>query len=227
MSAQVPVTIAVIDYHKGNLRSMERGLADAGANVVVTDDPAAIRAADGMVLPGVGAFADASAAMQQMGQMDAVRDQVARGIPFLGVCLGLQLAFDWGDEGCAAGERAEGLGIVAGGCHRLPSEVDGERFKVPHVGWNDACLTEAGAASPLFAGIPDHTYFYFTHSYVAVPDDPACVLATTEHSERFTSAFGTDRVYGTQFHPEKSSTWGLALLKNYVGIVTTAREERA
>ena len=200
MSAQGPVTIAVIDYHKGNLRSMERGLADAGAEVVITDDPAVIRTADGLVLPGVGAFADASAAMRQMGQVDAVREQVARGIPFLGVCLGLQLAFDWGDEGCAPGERAEGL---------------------------DACLTEAGAASPLFAGIPDHTYFYFTHSYVAVPDDPACALATTEHSERFTSAFGTGRVYGTQFHPEKSSTWGLALLKNYVGIVATAREERA
>lgn len=215
--------IAVVDYHKGNLRSVERGLADAGAHAVVTDDAVTIAQADGIVLPGVGAFADASASMRALGEDDAVRQAVAHGAPFLGICLGLQLAFDWGDEGCEPGQRAQGLGLLPGHCERMPATDDaGMRYKVPHVGWNDVALTVRGASCPLFAGVPDHTYFYFTHSYCAVPDDPADLLGTTTHARPFASAVGRGRVYAVQFHPEKSSTLGLVVLKNFVGIVREA-----
>lgn len=220
--------IAVVDYHKGNLLSVQRGLADAGVQAVITDDPAVIAGADGVVLPGVGAFADASATMLELGQMQAVRDAVSGGAPFLGICLGLQLAFERGDEGCEPGGFAEGLGFLKGRCVRLGAErPDGTLVKVPHVGWNDIELTEQGAENPLFAGVPSGTYFYFTHSYCAVPDDDRDVLANTVHAEAFPSAVAQGNVYGCQFHPEKSSAWGLAVLKNFVRIVTSAKEARA
>lgn len=211
--------IAVVDYRKGNLQSVARGIAAAGGDVCVTDDAAVIARADGIVLPGVGAFADAAATMEETGQMDAVRDAIGRGVPFLGICLGEHLLFEHGVEGAPDGEPACGLGVLPGTVGKLPREnAAGEPFKIPHVGWN---TVEPVGDCPLFAGIPPRTYFYFTHSYVA-PDGPA-TRAFTEHSVRFPSAVQVGTVaFGVQFHPEKSSDAGAAVLRNFVNLVKGA-----
>ena len=238
--------IVVIDYHKGNLSSVVRGLARAGAVAEASDVPAAIRAADGLILPGVGSFYDAVTFMHESGQDAALLDAVAAGVPLLGICLGLQLLFERGDEGVPGdaatvesggfGPRGagldpaavfeedgarwvRGLGLLAGSCTRL----DGRRLKVPHVGWDQVHLTSAGKASPLLAGFPEGANMYFTHSY-AVADDAsdACVLARTHYTRSFPCVVAAGNVYGCQFHPEKSSARGLDILKNFVGI-TAAR----
>ncbi|MGI6590574.1 MAG: imidazole glycerol phosphate synthase subunit HisH [Eggerthellaceae bacterium] len=238
--------IAVVDYRMGNLKSVERGLDAAGAQAFITERADDIRRADAVVLPGVGAFADAARNMSGLGQMDAIRDAVAEGRPFLGICLGMHLLFSDGLEGAAEGQTVKGLGLIQGTVTRMPREDGhGRRYKVPHVGWNSieaplgmgmngraalrcACNmpdtptvpdTVSGAAR-LFAGIPQGEYFYFTHSYIA-PDTPATV-AETVHSIRFPSAVAlTDRVFGLQFHPEKSSDAGAKVLANFVEIVAS------
>lgn len=236
--------IVVIDYHKGNLASVARGLVQAGAEAVVSDDPAVIAAAEGMILPGVGSFYDAIAFMAQSGQAVAVREALAAGAPFLGICLGQQLLFERGDEGVptdapclaaadsqgsnlqpgdvfeAEGKRwVRGLGILRGGCTRL----DGSRLKVPHVGWNQVHPTEAGTATPLLAGFPEGANMYFTHSYVVEGADPADVAARTHYVSSFPSVVARGTVFGCQFHPEKSSGRGLDILRNFVRIVQEAR----
>ncbi len=216
--------IVVIDYHKGNLSSMARALREAGADVLVTDDPSAIdNQAAGLVLPGVGAFADAIAFMSLSGQASAVRRAVGRGVPFLGVCLGLQLIFEQGTEGAGdyGLERVRGLGILPGEAFRLPGSATA---KVPHVGWNTADLTPAAASCPLFEGVGPDDHFYFTHSYYCKPAEPSMVMATTTHAEPFASAVWDGyRVFGTQFHPEKSSSAGARVMRNFVGIVRAAQ----
>lgn len=213
-------SIAIIDYCKGNLASVQRCLADLGYDATITDRPEQIRAADGLVLPGVGAFADAMGTMDKGGLSDAVRDAVADGVPFLGICLGLHLLFDWGDEGVPEGERMDGLGLLPGHVERMAShDAAGTKFKIPHVGWNSVDFTERGAENPLFAGVSSHEYFYFTHSYCAVPDDPADIIATTEHAERFCSGVNRGMVFGVQFHPEKSSRLGFKVFGNFGHIV--------
>ena len=219
--------IAVVDYRKGNLRSVERGLAAAGADARITDDARQIARAQAIVLPGVGAFADAAASMEELGQLEAVRERIAAGVPFLGICLGMHLMFEEGDEG-APGEgspdydglsRPRGLAVLPGVVTKMPAtDAAGNAYKVPHVGWNTVVPT---FASPLFAGIDPGTYFYFTHSYIA-PDGPF-VVAQTEHSVVFPSAvhYG-DVAFGVQFHPEKSSDAGAQLLRNFVRIVEGA-----
>ena len=218
--------IAVVDYAKGNLASVARGLADAGYDARVTDVPGDILAADGIVLPGVGAFADAMTTMEETGQADALRSAVAAGVPFLGICLGVHLLFDWGVEHVADGERMPGLGVLRGGAVKMAStDANGAKYKIPHVGWNsveyaagvDAAADEAIAH--LFAGIPDGSHFYFTHSYCAQPEDACDVIATSEHAKRFACAVARDNVFGVQFHPEKSSAVGLKLLENFGKIV--------
>ena len=237
-------SIVVIDYHKGNLSSVARGLARAGAEAIVSDDPAAIAAADGMVLPGVGSFYDAIAYMARSGQATAVRKAVAAGVPFLGICLGQQLLFDCGDEGvpsqedapapsgepaCAVGPGSHpgdifeadgvrwvrGLGILPGACTRL----DGSRLKVPHVGWDQVHPTATGAENPLLAGFPEGANMYFTHSYAVADANPADVAAVTHYTRSFPSVVARGNVFGCQFHPEKSSARGLAILQNFVRIV--------
>lgn len=215
-------TVAVVDYHKGNLMSVERALAAAGARPVVTDDPAAIRSACAAVVPGVGAFDDAMAYMRASGQDRAVRDLVAAKRPVLGICLGMQLLFDRGNERAelpVPGEEAawtNGLGIVRGEVTRFPNEPG---LKVPHVGWNSVELTDAGLVCPLFRGIGDGTHFYYTHSYVCVPADPSVTVAATLHGRPFTGAvWDGGCVFGTQFHPEKSSSVGEALMRNFVSL---------
>lgn len=243
--AKVP-TIAVIDYHKGNLSSVARGLARAGAEAVITDEPDAIRAADGAVIPGVGSFFDAITFMHESGQDAAVLDAVAAGKPLLGICLGLQLLFERGDEGVPddapaqavddlmgtglapatvfaasdGGRWVRGLGVLYGSCTVLPSR----RLKVPHVGWDALYVTEEGRACPLLENVAEGANVYFTHSF-AVDDDaePADIAALTHYGRSFASVVAHGCVYGCQFHPEKSSAHGLEILKNFVRIVACSQ----
>lgn len=236
--------IVVIDYHKGNLSSVARGLDRAGATAAVSDRPELIAGADGMILPGVGSFYDAISFMEKSGQADAVLEAVGRGVPFLGICLGQQLLFERGDEGVpvdaplrAAADAAgsglrpgdafedggvrwvRGLGVLRGSCVRL----DGRRLKVPHVGWDQVHPTERGAACPLLAGFPEGANMYFTHSYAVEGADPGDVAARTHYTRSFPSVVARGTVFGCQFHPEKSSSRGLAILQNFVSIVKGAR----
>ncbi len=204
--------IAIIDYQMGNLRSVQKGFEHAGVtDVVVTDDPAVVEAADGVVLPGVGAFRDASANLRASGMWDLVRERIAAGDPFLGICLGMQLLADVGLED---GEW-QGLGAVPGTCERLPGGV-----KVPHIGWNTVSYP---AASPIFDDIPEGSAFYFVHSYHLEPADPSCIIGMTEYGVPFAAAVQVGpTAYAVQFHPEKSSVLGLRLLANFGAIVTEA-----
>lgn len=214
------IRIAVVDYCKGNLASVQRSIGDAGYDAFVTQNPAEIEKADGIILPGVGAFRDAADTMVELGEMDAIKTRVKEGVPFLGICLGLHLIFDWGDEGCEPGTRVAGLGLLPGHIEHVPAtDESGKKYKVPHVGWNSVELQRDW---DLFEGVPNSEYFYFTHSYCAVPDNQADIAALTEHARTFVSAVGRDHIYGVQFHPEKSSKWGLQVMRNFGGIVSRA-----
>lgn len=234
--------IVVIDYHKGNLSSVRRGLMRAGwDDVVISDDPAAIRAAAGLVLPGVGSFYDAIEFMRESGQDEAVLETIGRGVPFLGICLGLQLLCERGDEGVPAeadapaetvgvpaaadcsdapgGPWTPGLGVLAGSVTRLESA----RLKVPHVGWDQLHVTEEGRDCPLLAGVPEGANVYFTHSYAVADDaDASQVAARTHYVRSFPCVAWRGNVFGCQFHPEKSSATGLMILRNFVSIVKGA-----
>ncbi len=204
--------IAIVDYRMGNLRSVEKGFEHAGVeDVRVTDEPAVVEAADGIVLPGVGAFRDAARNLRESGVEDILRHRVGSGTPFLGICLGLQLLADIGYED---GEWA-GLGLIPGTCERLAPGV-----KIPHIGWN---TVEYPRDSALFDGIPESTAFYFVHSYRVVPRDSDVIIGSTEYGERFCSAVQDANLFAVQFHPEKSSAMGLKLLANFGRIVEGAR----
>ena len=230
--------IAVVDYRMGNLKSVERGLRAVGADARITSDPREIAAADAVVLPGVGAFGDAMASMNSLGETDAILSAIADGKPFLGICLGQHLLFSDGVEGAPVGGTVKGMGLIEGTVVRIPNhDAEGNLYKIPHVGWNSieaplgmgmngasalkcsCCLPDdADAAAGLFVGIPQGEHFYFTHSYM-VPDTPY-TIAETVHSVRIPAAVAaTDRVFGVQFHPEKSSDAGAKLLANFVRIV--------
>ncbi len=201
--------IAIVDYGMGNLRSAQKGFEHAGvADVVVTSDPATIEAADGIVLPGVGAFRDAARELRESGMADVVREQTSAGIPFLGICLGMQLLASVGHED---GEW-EGLGIVPGQCVRLPEGV-----KVPHMGWN---TVEYPRESALFEGLPEGSAFYFVHSYYLKPAESSAIIGSTDYGTRFPAAVQRGNTYAVQFHPEKSSEMGLRLLANFGRIVS-------
>lgn len=206
--------IAVIDYCKGNLKSVERGLQNVGADARITDDPLKIVEADALVLPGVGSFADASRTMTETGQMEAIQKAIRAGKPFLGICLGQHLLFAGGTEHALQAGTMPGLGLIEGVVDKMPDRDEGgQTYKIPHVGWNSVECQEG--ASPLFEGIPQGEHFYFTHSYIA-PDSEA-TIATTTHAVTFPSAVQIgDRIFGVQFHPEKSSDAGARLLKNFV-----------
>lgn len=216
------MAIVVVDYHKGNLRSVERGLAAVGAEVVVSDAPEVARAADAVVLPGVGAFADAAAAMDELGLAAAVRDAVAAGAPFLGICLGMHLMFEHGVEHAPEdGPLPAGLGLIPGTVGAMPrTDAAGRPYKVPHVGWNSVEFAEP---NPLFEGIAPGEFFYFTHSFVAPPSE--ATIAETVHSVEFPCAVQVPGlpVWGVQFHPEKSSDAGARMLANFVTVATAGR----
>lgn len=210
------MAIVVIDYCKGNLHNVERWLQSAGLDAFITDDPERILEADALVLPGVGAFKDASTSMEASGQMAALRARVLEDrVSFLGICLGLQLLVDRGDESCEPGQWTQGIGALAGECVRMAdTTADGKRLKVPHVGWN-SIETEGCPENPLLAGVPSGSYFYFTHSYRTVLKDPAVITSYTAYAERFPSSVHQGNIFGTQFHPEKSSDIGLIVARNF------------
>lgn len=197
--------IAIIDYEMGNLRSVQKAFERVGHKAVITSDPAVLADAAKVVLPGVGAFRDAIAALRQRKLVEPIHAAIEDGKPFLGICLGLQMLFDTSFED---GEH-EGLGIVPGEVvrFRVPAE-----FKVPHMGWNQVRFRRR---PPIMDGIDDGAYFYFVHSYYVVPRDDAAIATETEYALPFCSSIWRDNLFAVQFHPEKSQTAGLKLLKNF------------
>jgi glutamine amidotransferase len=199
--------IAVVDVCSGNLRSVERALAQVGGDVVVTRDPDVVRRADQIVVPGQGAFGVFMRGLGERGLGEALREAIAGGRPYLGICLGLQVLFDESEEQgpCA------GLGVIAGRVVRLrPADP---RLKVPHIGWNQLAFRRR---DPLLAGIADGAHVYFVHSYHVVPADPSLVTLEAEHGVRLTAAVRQANVFACQFHPEKSQEVGLQILRNFV-----------
>ena len=206
--------LAIIDYDAGNLRSVAKALEKLGETPVITRNPAEIFSADHIILPGVGSFGDAMSRLHQCGLVDVIREAAASHIPFLGICLGLQLLFASSEET----PGVEGLGICSGKILRIP---DTEGLKIPHMGWNSLSYHKEPGENPhgrLFAGIPEDSYVYFVHSYYLKADDPAIVTATTEYGTHIHASIEQGNVFGCQFHPEKSSSTGLAILKNFLSI---------
>ena len=199
--------IAIIDYGMGNLRSVQRAFEYVGAEAIVTTDRATIESASAVVLPGVGAFGKAMANLEQAGLTDVIRQVIAQGRTFLGICLGLQLLFEESDE---MGLH-RGLGIFGGQVKRF--EIG---LKVPQIGWNQI---HTQRVSPLLEGVPDSSYAYFVHSYYVAPADPEIVLATTDYEIDYASTIGRGNVFGIQFHPEKSQAVGLRILRNFTMLV--------
>ena len=197
--------IAIIDYQMGNLRSVQKGFEKVGHEATITSDPADLAKAEKVVLPGVGAFGDAMAELRRRDLIEPIRELVASNKPFLGICLGLQLLFDVSYEG---GEY-EGLGILPGKVVRFDVPHD---YKVPHMGWNQLTIRRQ---APLLKGLSDGVYCYFVHSYYVVPDDLAVIATETNYPQPFCSMVWRDNLVATQFHPEKSQSDGLQMLKNF------------
>ncbi|MBN1526770.1 MAG: imidazole glycerol phosphate synthase subunit HisH [Candidatus Omnitrophica bacterium] len=203
--------IAVIDYGMGNLRSVEKALQVAGARTKVTSDPKDLKKADKIVFPGVGSFGGAMRELEKLGLVQALKDAIDEGKPFLGLCLGLQLLFEKSEE--APGVK--GLGVLKGEVKRF--RLKG--LKVPHMGWNTIGYQvprSPGLQARILKGISNDAYMYFVHSYYAKPADKKVILTTTDYGIKFVSGICKDNVYAFQFHPEKSQAVGLRILKNFV-----------
>jgi glutamine amidotransferase len=203
------VRVAVLDVCSGNLRSVERALLAAGADAFVTQDPEALRRADKLVIPGQGALGTFSRELSARGLEAPLREVLAAGKPMLGICLGMQVLFDHGEEHGGV----DGLGLIAGRVVKFAASAD---RKVPHIGWNQLMPPQGRAVDPLLQGIPAGAYAYFVHSYYAVPDDPSVIAVETDYGGRFCSAVRLGNSFACQFHPEKSQEVGLTLLRNFV-----------
>ena len=199
--------VAVLDYGIGNLRSAQKALERVGADAVLTQDAAVVTAADAVVLPGVGAFGACMNALRDVGLEDVARDAAASGVPFLGICVGMQMLFDGSQED----PDARGLGIIPGEVKWIPSTV-----QRPQMQWNQLNIRNN---EQLFKNLGDHPWMYFVHSLHGVPTDPECVTATVQYGDTLNVAFRKENVFATQFHPEKSATAGLGLLHNFVSSV--------
>ncbi len=204
--------ITVVDYGMGNLRSVAKALEKVGLDVKVSSNPQDIKNSKGIVVPGVGAFGDAIHNLDRFGLLDEVIKAIKEGKPYLGICLGLQILFEYGYE---FGEH-EGLGILKGKVIRFE---DKEGYKVPHMGWNQVWIKKKEG---LFEGIKEGEYFYFVHSFYAVPSDENDIASTTDYSVEFCSAVEKENVWAVQFHPEKSQKAGLKLLENFKKFVEKA-----
>jgi glutamine amidotransferase len=212
--------VALVDYGAGNLRSVAKALERSGLVVDVTADPAALRRADGVVLPGVGAFADARASLSAKGLDAAVLAGLDAGRPYLGLCLGLQLLFDEADEHGIT----PGLGRFRGRVERFGDRApDGTRLLVPHIGWNEVRWVREGARHPMLAALPARDHYYFVHSYRAVPADAGDVVGWTEYGGDFAAAVAKERIFAVQFHPEKSQAAGKRLLDAFAQWVVACR----
>lgn len=200
--------VAIVDYGAGNIKSVENAVRYLGHEAVLTRDPAVILSADHVILPGVGAFGDAMTRLSRYGLDEVLRKAAASGIPFLGICLGLQLLFESSEES----PGAEGLGILKGHILRIP---DGEGRKVPQIGWNDLTYPNPGR---LFTGLPEGSYVYFVHSYYLRAADPSIVTACTQYGVRIDASVESGNVFACQFHPEKSEAAGMKILQNFLMI---------
>jgi imidazole glycerol-phosphate synthase subunit HisH len=196
--------IAIIDYGMGNISSVKNSFMRAGADIKVTADPAVIAGAGAVILPGVGAYRDAFLNLEERNLVGVINQAVIKK-PFLGICLGMQLLFDYSLED----GKNRGLGILRGSVRKIPPGV-----KIPHMGWNQVNIKMK--ESKIFPGIKDREYFYFVHSYHAVPDDPSTISSTTEYGTDLAASVEKDNIFGFQFHPEKSSTIGQVLVKNFI-----------
>jgi imidazole glycerol-phosphate synthase subunit HisH len=202
--------LAIIDYQMGNLRSVQKGFEKVGHQAVITSDPNELAQATKIVLPGVGAFGDAMAELRRRDLIEPIRNAIAAGKPFLGICLGLQLLFDTGYEG---GEHP-GLGILPGKVVRFDLPHD---YKVPHMGWNQLQIRRP---APILKGLAEKSYVYFVHSYYVVPNDASVVATETDYGGSFCSMIWRDSLYATQFHPEKSQADGLRILQNFAELAS-------
>lgn len=200
--------VAIIDYDAGNIKSVEKAMLTLGENVRVTRDRKEILSADHVILPGVGAFGDAMNKIHQYGLAEVIKEVVARGTPFLGICLGLQLLFESSEES----EGVDGLGVLRGKIVRLPED---QGLKIPHIGWNSISYPNSGR---LFTGIAEESYVYFVHSYYLQAEEPQIVTAATEYAAHIHASVEKDKVFACQFHPEKSSDVGMMILKNFLSI---------
>ncbi len=205
------MSIVIVDYDVGNLRSVEKALQTVRAEAFISRDPEEIKSADAMVLPGVGAFAECMGNLINLGLIDTVRKFINSGKPFLGICVGYQLLFEKSEEFGSA----NGLGVLKGECLRFNFKANTNR-KIPHIGWNQVRLIKQGR---LFKGIKDKTDFYFVHSYYPNPIENV-IVTDTEYGVRFASSIERDNVFATQFHPEKSQGAGLKVLENFSQIST-------
>ena len=200
--------IAIIDYDAGNIKSVEKAMISLGEEVVVTRDAQTILNADGVILPGVGAFGDAMEKLHAYGLVEVIHECVKREIPFLGICLGLQLMFESSEET----PGVEGLGLLKGKIKRIPAE---EGLKIPHIGWNNLTFPKEGK---LFKGLPENSYVYFVHSYYLAAEEETIVAATTEYGTLIHASVEKGNVFACQFHPEKSSDVGLKILQNFIEV---------
>ena len=212
--------IAIIDYGVGNLFSVEKAFAAIGEDVKVTGEAEDLKIADKLVLPGVGAFGDCMKNLEATGLVPVIMEQIANKKPLLGICVGLQILF----EGSEESPNVKGLGIFKGMVRR----INAPQLKIPHMGWNAVLMRNSecgmrndynskfGVRNSLFSDLNEKPYFYFVHSYHAVPEDKNLIAATTDYGETLTAAVAKDNIYATQFHPEKSGDVGLQLLKNFV-----------
>ena len=205
--------IAIIDYDAGNIKSVEKALLFLGQDVVITRDPETILGADGVILPGVGAFGDAMEKLRTYGLVQVIKQCVLENKPFLGICLGLQLLFESSEES----PGVEGLGVLKGRVLRLP---EGEGLKIPHIGWNDLSFLNQGR---LFRGIQEGSYVYFVHSYYLKAADESIVTAATDYGTCVHASVEQGNVFACQFHPEKSSDVGMQILRNFISVAEEAK----
>jgi len=208
----VPHFVAVVDYGRGNLRSVAKALESVGIRVKITQAPADIEDASALVVPGQGAFGDCMQTLEEQGLLSAIERAIRKGKPYLGICIGLQILYAESEEY----GRLQGLGIIDGRVVRFKENTANNgknQLKIPHMGWNQVRQEKIDA--PLWAGIPDESFFYFVHSYYGIPDDPRQAAGWTEYGTTFTAAVYRDNLFAVQFHPEKSQGLGLALLKNF------------
>jgi glutamine amidotransferase len=201
------MSIVIVDYDVGNLRSVQKGFENVGAAALISRDPAVIADADGLVLPGVGAFGECMANLKKYALEEAIRAFIDGGKPFLGICVGYQLLF----EGSEENPGVAGLGVFRGRCARFATRP-GSRMKVPHMGWNQIRIMRD---CPLFEGIDDGADVYFVHSYYPIPEDPTIVVTSTDYGGVFASSIQSGSLFATQFHPEKSQRAGLRALANF------------
>lgn len=203
--------IAVIDYGLGNLRSVSKAVEKLGVEVEVTDNPERIEKADGIILPGVGAFHIGMQNLKRLNLLPVLNRAISKGTPFLGICLGFQILFSQSEEHGIC----NGMNIISGKVKRFTHEL-----KIPHMGWNqvEQTIDNRPQTTDLFNGVPDNSYFYFVHSYYAEPEDRNVIVAETEYGHKFTSVVNKDNVWGVQFHPEKSGDIGLNVLRNFLSL---------